>query len=141
MYTSADYKARPDRAAGRSARDKAISRYAAPLHYLIFAAVILVFGIVYEHFSHEVYTPFMQFAFGFPLLGAALALVPALRGKAFAGFARSGLVCGIATLTVASLLTGIFLIAGTSSPYTVWFWVAGAVLTGAAAAAQIAGRR
>ena len=40
--------------------------------YLAVSAFCAVFGEVYEHFSHNVYSAYMVFAFAFPLAGGAL---------------------------------------------------------------------
>ena len=40
--------------------------------YLAVSAFCAVFGEVYEHFSHNVNSAYMVFAFAFPLAGAAL---------------------------------------------------------------------
>ena len=40
--------------------------------YLLVSLVCAVFGAVYEHFSHGVYSGYMAYAFLFPLAGGAL---------------------------------------------------------------------
>lgn len=42
------------------------------LFYLFLSLFVLVFGQIYEHFSHGVYSNYMIFAFLFPLLGLFL---------------------------------------------------------------------
>ena len=42
------------------------------LSYLFLSLFVLLFGQIYEHFSHGVYSNYMIFAFLFPLLGLFL---------------------------------------------------------------------
>lgn len=87
-----------------------------------------VLSIIYEQFSHGVYSPFMVGMFSIPLIGGAgvLALVRLIGLPSPQGAVRKAQGCGIATLTVASTLRGIFDIAGTSSPYLAAFVAVGA---------------
>lgn len=59
---------------------------------LIVSAVVLVFGMIYEHFSHEVYSAAMVYAFLIPLLGSALPYFLAAKraGEAAGGRGFSG---------------------------------------------------
>jgi predicted permease len=101
---------------------------------LIFLAVSLfcvIFGLVYAVFSHGVHSNYMTFMFAYPLIGGTVAylligVVPGLRmpGR----FVKNIYNSGIATLTVNSLLEGIFDIAGTSSPYQPVLVAAGVVM-------------
>lgn len=43
--------------------------------YLAVSAFCAVFGAVYEHFSHNVYSACMVFAFAFPLAGGSGAML------------------------------------------------------------------
>lgn len=102
--------------------------------WLAAAVFAFVLARVYALFAHGVASPHMRLLFLYPLLGGAalyglLALVwPGVVGRRGwrAGFNlyNSGLVCAAA----GSLLAGIFQIAGTASPYTAWFYVAGGAL-------------
>ena len=52
------------------------------LYYLAASLFLAVFGRIYEHFSHEVYSWYMMYAFLLPLAGGALpALILSLYGR------------------------------------------------------------
>ena len=115
------------------------------LFYLFFSLFVLVFGQIYEHFSHGVYSNYMIFAFLFPLLGLflpnfLLRLLPkkgAEKSKGSTGEKErfSGSLTGeknfsfwkwgIATLTVGSLYKGILEIYGTSSNLELSYLIVG----------------
>ena len=108
------------------------------LFYLFLSLFVLVFGQIYEHFSHGVYSNYMIFAFLFPLLGLFLSnfLLRLLPKKGAGEKERfSGSVTGektfsfwkwgIATLTVGSLYKGILEIYGTSSHLELSYLIVG----------------
>ena len=115
------------------------------LFYLFLSLFVLVFGQIYEHFSHGVYSNYMIFAFLFPLLGLflpnfLLRVLPkkgAEKSKGNKGEKErsSGSVTdeknfsfwkwGIATLTVGSLYKGILEIYGTSSHLELSYLIVG----------------
>ena len=71
----------------------------------------------------------MSFLFLWPLLGALwYLLLPGLLSLHPDRVTVNAVNAGLATLTVGSLLRGIFEIAGTSSPYVPAFFCAGGVL-------------
>lgn len=97
----------------------------AMLIYIFSSAFCLLIFLVYNIFSHGVLSFFMTFLFLWPLV---LGFLPAfvlyiimkkkpfvLRSRIFARLYRSG----VASITMSSLLQGIFEIAGTDSIYTV----------------------
>ncbi|HWI62513.1 MAG TPA: hypothetical protein VNT75_11780 [Symbiobacteriaceae bacterium] len=101
---------------------------------------------IYGLYAHGVSSPAMTFMFLYPLVGgvgpALLLWVLAGRG---ARVPRSRVAfnlynAGIATLTVASFLQGVFEIAGTASDYTVVIRVLGAGLVAGAVIAALADR-
>lgn len=97
--------------------------------YLLVTLLCVLFGAVYEHFSHGVYAYFMLYAFVFPLAGGALPFV----GLAFYGNALPGRIAcnlyhsGIAALTVGSLFQGALDIYGTTNRLMLVYWIAGAL--------------
>lgn len=101
-------------------RDAAVYGAATVLCALIF--------LVYDQFSHGVRSPHMTFLFCWPL---CLGLLPSVVFCASAKVRRPGVLSanlyhsGVATLTVSSLLRGIFEIAGNASIYQEWLTVAG----------------
>lgn len=92
--------------------------------YLFISMFCILFGAVYEYFSHEVYSYYMLYAFVFPLVGGA---VPFL-GLAFYNKRLPGKVScnlyhsGIATLTVGSFFQGALEIYGTTNRLIVIYW-------------------
>jgi hypothetical protein len=105
--------------------------------YLILSAVAVAFDKVYDIFGHGVNSAAMTWMFLYPLLGGALfffiigKLAPHVNKfegyRVFLNIHNSG----IAALTLASLLKGIFEIAGTNSPYLVYYYIAGGVFIAA----------
>lgn len=102
--------------------------------YLLVSLFCVAFGAVYEYFSHEVYSAYMLYAFGFPLVGGTLPfLLLFLLGKPMPDKLVCGLYhCGIMTLTIGSIVKGILEIYGTTNKLTGFYWLTGAVLCGAA---------
>lgn len=90
-----------------------------------------VFSLIYEHFSHGVYSNYMIDLFLFPLIGGVLPFtllwrLPKVRYPIL--LARNAWHCGLITLTVGSCLKGIFDIYGTTAPLVRVYWAAGTVL-------------
>ena len=89
---------------------------------------LLVFSSIYGIFSHGVHSPFMTFAFVWPLF---LCAVPALAFLYIRQIPGPGVLSslfwhtGTAAVTVSSLLRGIFEIAGNSSVYQTALMIAG----------------
>ncbi len=100
----------------------------------LIAAVFLAFvGAVYEHFSHGVYSYYMIYGFGFPLVMGALSyMVLLMKGKhpdrVFLNLWNSA----IAALSLGSVFAGVLVIFGTTNSLTVVYQIAGAVLALAA---------
>ncbi len=83
----------------------------------IFAAVFLaVFGAIYEHFSHEVYSYFMIYAFAIPLLlGAVPYGIMVSKGTYISDLTLSLWNCAIAAFSVGCLFKGALDIYGTTN--------------------------
>ena len=100
--------------------------------YLVAAIFCALFGAVYEAFSHEVYSYHMLYAFAFPLAGGVLPFSAMALGylkKYPFPLARTLYHCGIATLTVGSVLCGVLYIYGTTNRLTAVYWIIGGLLT------------
>jgi hypothetical protein len=105
--------------------------------FLILSAAAVAVDRVYGIFSHGVDSAAMTWMFLYPLLGGALfffiidRLFPHITN--FAGYRLFLNIhnSGIATLTLASLLKGVFEIAGTNSPLLVYYYVIGWVFIAA----------
>jgi hypothetical protein len=86
---------------------------------------------IYGFFGHGVDSAAMTWMFLYMLLGGALfyfiieRLIPHITKFAGCRVFLNIHNSGIATLTLASLLKGIFEIAGTNSPYLVYYYMAG----------------
>ncbi|MDD3193061.1 MAG: hypothetical protein PHE47_04315 [Oscillospiraceae bacterium] len=96
--------------------------------YLLLSLLCALFGMLYEQFSHEVYSNYMIYAFAFPLgggafpsLGIALFCRRALPGRAAQNLYHSG----IAALTVGSIFQGALEIYGTTNGLICVYWYAG----------------
>ncbi len=109
----------------------------------IFAAAFLAFfGAVYEHFSHEVYSYYMIYAFAVPLLLGALPFgILALKDKtpdrAFVDLWNSA----VAAFAVGSVFRGVLDIYGTTNRLIIVYPIAGAVLAVSALLACVFRRR
>lgn len=95
--------------------------------YLFISIFCILFGAVYEYFSHEVYSYFMLYAFVFPLVGGTLPFF----GIIFCGMPiPNSLSCnlyhsGIAALTAGSLFQGALEIYGTTNRLVSLYWILG----------------
>ena len=91
-----------------------------------------VFSLIYEHFSHGVYSNWMVFAFLIPLLGVTipcavlLLLQPKWMGKLTSLFLAI-YQSTAATLLLGSLFAGILEIYGTTNQLLHVYWIAAAV--------------
>ena len=103
--------------------------------YLVLSFTTIGIDNIYAVFGHGVRSPSMTWMFLYPLIGGTLVyflikiffpwINHFLGYRLFSNLYNSG----IATLTVGSFLKGILEIAGTSSPYTILFFVTGWLLT------------
>lgn len=110
--------------------------------YLLVSLFFVLFGAVYEHFSHDVYSWYMIYAFAFPLLGGALPFSVMALLDACPVPTRLPLNLyhsGIATLAVGSVFQGVLEIYGTTSRLMSVYWTAGIVLTAAGAVLYLMG--
>lgn len=110
------------------------------LIYLCISIFCAFFGAVYEHFSHEVYSYYMLYAFAFPLVGGTLpfSLIAALRARAPGRLAQNLYHAGIAALTVGCIFTGVLEIYGTTNSLVNVYWAIGGGLVIAGVAAYAA---
>ena len=101
-------------------------------NYLIVAAICAAVGVIYEYFSHNVWSVFMIGAFAVPLvLGVLPNLVIAIGRLKTPGLAAENLyACGLATLTLGSLLKGVLQIYGTTNELLDYYWLVGAGFAG-----------
>ena len=112
--------------------------------YLLITLFLVLFGAVYEVFSHEVYSFYMLYAFTFPLVGGVLpfSVMNICRWKRYPhALARNLYHSGIATLSIGSIVQGVLEIYGTTNILTMWYWIIGTVLVVLSIISFCAGRR
>lgn len=96
--------------------------------YLFISLFCILFGAIYELYSHEVYSYYMIYAFIFPLVCGTLlfSILSLIKIRVYPGvLARNLYHSGVAALTVGSIMQGILDIYGTTNMLTVWYWRAG----------------
>ena len=110
--------------------------------YLLITLFCVLFGAVYERFSHEVYSGYMIYAFVFPLAGGVLPFF----GMSMSGCKRlPGRLplnlyhSGLAALTVGSIFQGVLEIYGTTNSLTEVYWLCGFGLAGAGVVMYLVG--
>ncbi len=109
----------------------------AALTYLLASLFCALFGAIYEIFGHGVYSFYMIYAFGFPLVGGTLPfLIMSFTGtqRYPNSLSRNLYHSGIATLTVGSIVRGILDIYGTTNALSNYYWIAGILLLAAGVA-------
>ena len=85
------------------------------IKYLIFTIFCLVLGIIYEHFSHNVFSIYMSFAFIIPFFGLLVnSFIYKFKIKTDI-YSNKFFNYGIITFTVGSLLKGALDIYGTTN--------------------------
>ncbi|MBR1555101.1 MAG: hypothetical protein IJ644_06895 [Oscillospiraceae bacterium] len=88
------------------------------------------FGAVYEHFSHEVYSYYMIYAFAIPLgMGALLYSIMALKRIQLDDMFLNLWNSAIATFTIGSIFKGVLDIYGTTNRMVTVYPVVGGILT------------
>ena len=107
---------------------------------LVFA--IAVFGMIYERFSHGVYSNYMIYAFFIPfVLSLMPAVIHCLTGRVrISDTAKTLWDCGVAFLTVGCIFRGVLDIYGTSNAKLVLYPIIGAGLILAAIISDVASR-
>lgn len=101
--------------------------------YLIFSIICIIFGAVYEHYSHGIYSYYMIYAFIFPLCFGTFPFIT-LSIYGYISFPKRISLnlynSGIATLTVGSIMEGVLEIYGTENSLLRIFWIVGVLLFG-----------
>lgn len=97
--------------------------------HLIASGFLAVFGLLYELFSHGVYSGWMIFAFAVPLFLGALLYALLLHfdkapGRLFLNLWNAGVAC----LSVGSVFQGVLAIYGTTNALIVVYPIAGGIL-------------
>ena len=99
--------------------------------YFIISILCLIINFIYSKFSHGVSSDYMTYLFLYPLIGGIILFLffKAFNIKIF-NISLNLYNSSILTLTIGSLLKGIFEIAGTSSPFQIYYMTAGYFLFG-----------
>lgn len=96
--------------------------------YVAATVFVLAFGFIYEYYSHQVYSIFMQYAFIVPLLGFVTYLVMyknrVVPNKLFVNLFN----CSIVTLTLGSIMKGFLDIYGTTNGLIIVYVILGLLL-------------
>ena len=101
------------------------------IKYLFISLLTLIFGFIYELFSHEVYSNYMIFAFLIPLIGGSVIflILYILKINNTNILAINCYHSLIATLTIESIIKGILDIYGTTNYLLNCYIYAGITLT------------
>ena len=96
--------------------------------YLGITIFCTLFSVIYEAFSHEVYSNFMIYLALVPLIGGLLPFLMLLFTNLPypTRLSLNAYNSGIATLTLGCSLKGVFEIYGSSCPLITVYWIAGA---------------
>lgn len=101
------------------------------LVYLAVSALFLLFGAVYEHFSHGVYSYYMIYCFAFPLVMGCFfwtVMTVLKRRPKFCKLFCDFHAAAIFTFTLGSVFKGVIEIFGTDSSLAPVYWFVGAAL-------------
>ena len=86
------------------------------IKYLYMSIFCGIFGLIYEHFSHNVYSGFMLFSFLIPLISTILCFIMyKSKGRIHNRVNNNLLFASTITLTLGSLLKGVLDIYGTTN--------------------------
>ncbi len=98
--------------------------------YFLISLFLLLTGFIYEQFSHGIYSFAMIYAFTVPLICGTLLNMILERVKAYrpGGLTKQLWHCGVATLTVGLLMSGIYQIYGSANPLLNLYYIAGSLL-------------
>ena len=96
--------------------------------YIIFTIFTLLFGIIYEQFSHEIYSNYMMYAFAIPLVVLIISYLLKIFKANIYKISLDLFDAAIMTFTVGSLTKGVLEIYGTTNEYIYCYLYAGIVL-------------
>ena len=86
------------------------------IKYLYMSIFCGIFGLIYEHFSHNVYSGFMLFSFLIPLISTILCFIMyKSKGRIHNRVNNNLLFASTITLTLGSLVKGVLDIYGTTN--------------------------
>lgn len=84
--------------------------------YLIVSIICLIFSLIYEHFSHEVYSFYMLSAFLIPLiLGSLVSIILSIKNIKVFKLSNNLYNASVATFTIYFIMRGFLEIYGTTN--------------------------
>ena len=100
------------------------------IRYLIASIVCLLFALVYEYFSHGVYSIYMCSCPVFPFVGGFLGFLLLKKSGRPYPSGPSGIFynLSIETFTLGNIVAGVFDIYGSDNPYVIIYWIAGGLM-------------
>ncbi|MCR5010279.1 MAG: hypothetical protein K6A91_05010 [Clostridia bacterium] len=112
-------------------------------NYLAASVICAAIGLIYELFSHGVWSTYMVLGWVFPLVLGALPnfLIWLTKAKEPGTAAENVYACGIATFTVGCMLKGVLEIFGTTSHLLKVYPIAGTALTAIGAIIYLLGKK
>ncbi|MBQ3865405.1 MAG: hypothetical protein II776_00770 [Clostridia bacterium] len=117
-------------------------RLKAAFGYFLGSLFLLAFGLIYEHFSFGVWSPYMALAFLIPLTAGTIpSLLLAPANKAVPRNAAALYRAAVATLSLGSVLQGVLEIYGTTNRLILFYPASAILLAGAAGIGALAGRK
>ena len=97
--------------------------------YIILSTIILIFSLIYEMFSHGVYSNYMLLAFLFPLFGGVVIYSILLKNKnIISGIGMNIYDMSLITIMIGSIIKGVLEIYGTTNSLIMIYWLAGILL-------------
>lgn len=93
----------------------------------IFSLIIFLFSIIYESFSHGVYSNYMMFAFLVPLILENLLILFLLTNKKISNISNQFLQAGIVTWTIGAIIMGVLEIYGTTNQLVKFYFPVGLI--------------
>ena len=100
------------------------------IKYLFISIFFLIFSIVYESFSHDVYSNYMMYAFVIPLILGTLiyGIIYIFElNKSFNEFGMKLYNSSIITFTLGSIMKGVLEIYGTTNKLTIIYLIIGII--------------
>lgn len=99
--------------------------------YFIISIFVLIFGFIYEQFSHHVYSKYMMYAYLFPFLMGTFIYGIIYKTKVNDLLSMVGMNlynASILTLTLGSIMEGVLEIYGTTNRLVSYYLIIGVVL-------------
>lgn len=96
-------------------------------NYLIYSIIVLLISIVYEMFSHNVYSNYMIFSFVIPLVASLITFFFYKINKVVNNFTSNLFYSSVLTLTTGSFIKGVLDIYGTTNSFVNIYLIIGII--------------